>query len=74
MNRQVPAGAGAFIGVLRMVSFNAFSFPTRTMTPAEVAKLGLTGIEGGEQGLVLAGPDGKAYGFLLRPLLPDETS
>jgi len=44
------------------------------MTPADVAKLGLTGIEGGEQGLVLAGPDGKAYGFLLRPLLPDEAS
>jgi hypothetical protein len=51
---------------------NDFGFPTRTMTPAEVAKLGLTGIEGGEQGLTLAGPDGKTYGFLLRLLMPDE--
>jgi len=51
---------------------NDFSFPSRTMTPAEVAKLGLSGIEGGEQGLTLSGPDGKTYGFLLRPLLPDE--
>jgi hypothetical protein len=53
---------------------NAFSFPTRTMTPAEVAKLGLDALEGGEQGLTLSGPDGKTYGFLLRPLLPDEAS
>jgi hypothetical protein len=52
----------------------AFTFPIRTMTSAEVAKLGLTGIEGGEQGLTLSGPDGKTYGFLLRPLMPDETS
>jgi len=51
---------------------NDFSFPTRTMTPAEVAKLGLTGVDGGEQGLTLSGPDGKTYGFQLRPLMPDE--
>ena len=51
---------------------NDFSFPTRTMTPAEVAKLGLDGIEGGFQGLTLSGPDGKTYSFALRPLLPDE--
>jgi hypothetical protein len=53
---------------------NDFGFPTRTMTPAEVAKLGLAGIDGGEQGLTLSGPDGKTYAFLLRPLMPDEAS
>lgn len=53
---------------------NALSFLTRTMTPDEVNKLGLDGVGGGLQGLTLAGPDGKAYGFLLRPLLPDEAS
>jgi hypothetical protein len=45
---------------------------TRTMTPAEVAALGIPGIEGGMIGLNLR-KDGKAYSFALRPLLPDET-
>ena len=48
-------------------------FMTRTMTPAEVAVLGIQGIEGGMQGLNFQ-KDGKAYSFALRPLLPDETS
>jgi hypothetical protein len=47
-------------------------FPIRTMTPAEVAALGVGDVRGGEQGLSLQGPDGKAHGFSLRPLLPDE--
>jgi hypothetical protein len=42
------------------------------MTAADVVALQLTGIEGGIQGLALKGPDGKAYTFLLRPLLADE--
>jgi hypothetical protein len=46
---------------------------TRTMTPVEVAVLGIQGIEGGLMGLYLQ-KDGKAYSFALRPLLPDETS
>ena len=46
---------------------------TRTMTPAEVAALGIQGLEGGMLGLNLQ-EDGKAYSFALRPLLPDETS
>jgi hypothetical protein len=47
-------------------------FRIRTMTPAEVAVLGLAGIEGGMSGLSLSGPDGTAYSFALRPLLPNE--
>lgn len=47
--------------------------PRRTMSSAEVAALGLDGIEGGFFGLLLEGPDGKTYTFGLRPLLPDET-
>jgi hypothetical protein len=46
---------------------------TRTMTPAEIAVLGVQGIEGGMIGMNLQ-KDGKAYSFALRPLLPDETS
>jgi hypothetical protein len=46
---------------------------TRAMTPAEVAVLGIQGIEGGMMGLNFS-KDGKAYSFALRPLLPDETS
>jgi hypothetical protein len=46
--------------------------PHRTMTATDVAALALSGIEGGVQGLTLGGPDGKTYGFILRPLLVDE--
>lgn len=46
----------------------------RTMAPAEVEALGLTGIEGGFHGLLLEGPDGTTYSFGLRPLLPDEAA
>ena len=48
------------------------TLPHRTLTADEVAALKLTGIEGGLQGLVLKGPDGKRYTFILRPLLADE--
>lgn len=51
---------------------NVLGFPRRTMTLDEVAELGLADISGGVQGLVFDGPDGKAYSFALRPLLPDE--
>jgi hypothetical protein len=47
-------------------------FPIRTMSPAEVGALGVSGLEGGAQGFTLTGPDGKTYEFRLRPLLPDE--
>ncbi len=46
--------------------------PHRTLSPADVAVLGLDGIEGGFHGLLLAGPNGVTYTFGLRPLLPDE--
>jgi hypothetical protein len=48
-------------------------FLSRTMTPAEVATLGITDAEGGLQGVALQ-DGGKIYTFALRPLLPDETS
>jgi hypothetical protein len=49
------------------------AFPTRTMSPEEIAATGVTGGAGGFQGLLLDGPDGKQYSFAVRPLLPDET-
>jgi hypothetical protein len=47
-------------------------FPVRTMAAIEVDALGLDDVRGGFSGLALSGPDGKAYVFALRPLLPDE--
>jgi hypothetical protein len=49
-------------------------FLRRAVTTEEVAALGLSGLEGGAQGLVLKGPDGRIYSLALRPLLPDEKS
>jgi hypothetical protein len=57
---------------LMRVGPDAPRFPIRTMTPAEVAVLGLTGIEGGMQGLALRDAAGNIYSFRLRPILPDE--
>jgi hypothetical protein len=51
---------------------NAPPFPIRTMTPAEVALLGIPDLEGGLQGLVLQAPTDEVFSFRLRPLLPDE--
>jgi hypothetical protein len=48
------------------------TLPHRTLTAGEIAALKLSGIEGGLQGMVLEGPDGKRYTFILRPLLADE--
>ena len=48
-------------------------FPHLTMTPEQVAELGITGFEGGFQNLILTGPDGALYTLAVRPLLPDET-
>jgi hypothetical protein len=50
----------------------ALSFPRRTVTAADVAKLNLKQIEGGLMGIPVKGPDGKVYTLALRPLLPDE--
>jgi hypothetical protein len=50
------------------------SLQHRTMTRDEVGALGLTGIEGGAQGLLLSGPDDRTYTLILRPLLADEAS
>jgi hypothetical protein len=45
----------------------------RSLSPADVAALGIPTIEGGFSGITLKAPDGKLYSFSLRPLLPDET-
>jgi hypothetical protein len=52
----------------------AVQFPNRVLTADEVAALELGDVSGGVQGGVLAGPDGKNYSFILRPLLPEETA
>jgi hypothetical protein len=46
----------------------------RTMTPAEVAALGIPAVEGGFTGLWLRRAEGGLFSFSLRPLLPDEPS
>jgi hypothetical protein len=51
---------------------NGNQFPQRRLTPAEVDLLDITDYQGGFQNLVLKSPDGKAYTFSLRPLLPEE--
>ena len=51
---------------------NAIGFPVRTLTPAQVASLGIADPEGGFQGMTLIAPDGTFYSFSLRPLLPDD--
>jgi hypothetical protein len=52
---------------------NAFQFPQRTLSVAEVEALGIDGYQGGLQNVTLATADGTTYGFSLRPLLPDES-
>ena len=47
--------------------------PIRTLTAADVAKLGLDGVAGGAQSILLKSDD-RIYALTLRPLLPDETS
>ena len=52
---------------------NALQQGTRTLTPDEVAALGVDGYEGGiASGVWLRGPDGKIYSLAVRPLLPDD--
>jgi hypothetical protein len=50
------------------------SFPIRTITATDIAKLKLQQLEGGLIGIPIKAPDGKTYQLALRPLLPDETS
>jgi hypothetical protein len=53
---------------------SGLQFPQRTMTAEEIAKLDVTDFQGGFQGLVLTGSDGKLYTLSVRPLLPDDKS
>jgi hypothetical protein len=50
------------------------SFPIRTISAPDVAKLKLQQLEGGLIGVPIKAPDGKVYQLALRPLLPDEKS
>ena len=53
---------------------NGLQFPQLTMTPEQVAELGVTDFEGGYQNLVITGPsNGMTYTVAVRPLLPDES-
>jgi hypothetical protein len=51
---------------------NGLQLPHRTLTSADVEKLGVKDFQGGFQGLVLTGSDKKLYTLSLRPLLPDD--
>jgi hypothetical protein len=51
---------------------NALQFPQRVLSAEEVAALDVDGVEGGLQGLVLTGTDGKLYTLALRPILPGD--
>ena len=51
---------------------NSFQLPASVLTVAQVQALGIDRYQGGMQGATLIGPDGKAYSFSLRPLLPDD--
>ena len=48
------------------------SWPRRILTTEEVARLGVSPIEGGFTGLWLRAPDERLYALTVRPLLPDE--
>jgi len=56
-------------GALDRAAEPAHAVPRRAV---EVDGLGLDDVQGGFSGLALSGPDGRAYAFALRPLLPDE--
>jgi hypothetical protein len=51
---------------------DGLQFPHLTMTSEEVAALGVTDFEGGFNGLLVTGDDGKRYTVAVRPLLPGE--
>lgn len=61
---------------LKPLDPNAMPWPALVLSPTDVAALGLDGLEGGAQGILLerpAGvPSGMPYELALRPLLPDE--
>jgi hypothetical protein len=48
------------------------TFPSRTMTPEEIAATGVTDAPGGFKTLMLRTGEGGLVGFAARPLLPDE--
>ncbi len=52
---------------------NALSFPTHTLTPAQVEALGIQPFKGGMQNVSIASPDKRVlYSLAVRPLLPDD--
>jgi hypothetical protein len=53
---------------------NETSWPCRVMDRSRVASLGVVPVDGGFDGFVVLGPDGRRYGMAVRPLLPDEAA
>jgi hypothetical protein len=53
---------------------NGLSFPHATLTPDQVAELGVKDFQGGFLGLPLKGSDDKPYIVAVRPLLPDDVA
>jgi hypothetical protein len=51
---------------------NGLQFPHATLSPDQVAKVGVEGFEGGFFGTPLKGSDGKPYILAVRPILPDD--
>ena len=51
---------------------NGLQFPHATLTPGQVAALGITSVEGGFFGTPVKGSDGKPYILAVRPILPDD--
>ncbi len=52
---------------------NGPQFPHLTMTSEQLDQLDITDYEGGFQGLLITGPDGKTYTLAARPILPGES-
>ena len=51
---------------------NGLQFPHATLTPEQVAALGIKSVEGGFFGTPVKGSDGKPYILAVRPILPDD--
>ncbi len=51
---------------------NGLQFPHATLTPAQVAALGVKDVQGGSFGTPIKGSDAKPYILAVRPILPDD--
>lgn len=77
LSLHVPEAAGIpwpwpFLRLGDFTPLGANAARERRLSAADVALLGIPNIEGGFDGLVVIGPDGRPYDLRLRPLLPDQ--